>query len=508
MPEKGSTTQSHFMTNPFTENTKLHNALHYSIALIAGVISVWLAYSYIMHTWIIWDGSFYLLMARLFYENGNIYHDMTSAYTPLGAMIFSLPWYFTAEPSYRVFHIMQHVFVLLSGIMAYKILAGKFSSSLALAAGATMILIILTIGTKDLKLEPIYLFFLLVSFYFLIYARHKKDYLLTGIFFTLAWFSKQFALLALPPILIFLWQNRKTAEHENHFRYFFSGILITFLAFYGYFVVFAGVPAEHFTSIVLGLSDHTDYGRTGLSYTPHGAIIYSFQKMIRFIPLVIPIVILFIRNWINEKQYRSYDARFLFFLAAVFSLAKLAIAHNSHYYIPIFSFFFLFMVSEAARATGKNSTISRMVLPRILRKHLYLIFLFLVFAPPLLYGARSLNYHLKNKENHIQANLSYLQTAEKISKIVPFDALAMVDGNQAFTFLCRLKPAHPEKLPAGFAMNYKSETIQRYMLPGAYLIVEENLLARYTILTDSNFKFVGKADDHLIFQKVGSAGGD
>jgi hypothetical protein len=485
-------TKSSLLKIIIRNNEKIESILYYSVTALAGLIAGALSIHFVVTSYQIWDGSHYLLMARMFHENGNIYNDVPTIYTPLGAIIYSIPYFLFSDPAFQIFHSIQQIFVWLCGVPVFMILRKITSQGKALAISLTCILIFISIYTKDVRLDAIYLFFLIFGYFILLRSSNPYKFFIAGSFFALSYLSKQYAILGTLPVVFYICGNKSVAmpvRFKNLFIIVIGGMSIILISGI-YFIGFAGVPALSYLRILIPIHDYTDYGFTGIDYSGLTLLENTVRNYFYFTPLIIPYMVW---QYKQNKQNKGLGYHGFFLLAATGFCITFFFGHYNAYFIPVIFFLFLFL------STGivTNATVSK----SSIRAHVLIILL--IWGPPLVHGMRSYIYHVRHQEKLIAVNQYHELLAKQINSIIPSYSAAMIDGAESLGFLAKFNPANRKFLAIGFARSFKGETIQDQILKDAYLVIHKDRMARYTVLMDTRFVLVGEIDEYFIFKKIG-----
>ena len=166
------------------------------------------------------DAGYYLKIAYDISKGLKYFSDLSSAYTPLGMYLFSIPFYFDQHISLSFIYLCFFVFEILNAFLIYQIIVMVIKNKRdSLLFASVALLSGLLLDNAYIVLEPMTLTFILFSVDFLILWSRKNYYtflLLAGAFEFLAFFTKQYGIFALPASVIFIYLNRSSLK--NAFR--------------------------------------------------------------------------------------------------------------------------------------------------------------------------------------------------------------------------------------------------------------------------------------------------
>lgn len=267
-------------------------------------------------------------------SNGLLYKDIELNYSPLPIYLYSIIFKISKDlPVNGILLMINYFFILGTIFFLYKIFKSLDTpNSKSLIALSIYLCSIIGIGASST--EHFVVFFEVLMIYMLL-SENKVSYTIAGISAFLAFYSKQYGLIAigLGGLYFFVFKN-KIAK----LPYFLIGLLIpNIILFFFYnsiegfsiFDLYGNLLFPHKNEAVL----------TGENY---GLMVF-IQGFIQFL-MIAPYLLLAIYLYFTNKLYLKTTTNY-FLLFAIASFAPLAIASFLHYYLLIIPFILLFSVS-------------------------------------------------------------------------------------------------------------------------------------------------------------------
>ncbi|MCD6572955.1 MAG: glycosyltransferase family 39 protein [Thermoplasmata archaeon] len=262
------------------------------------------------------DCGIFIERAKTIIEGKLLYRDVATYTPPLINYLMALP--VAISPSCYSLEIFFSIFNLASSLLIYYAIK-KFNEKLAFYSAILYTLHPLTyvtsIGVQD---EPITVFFILLSLYFLLYDKRNAASISIGV----GIWVKIFPGLLLP---ILLMKDRSNGERFRHLA-IISAISI---AISSPFLLFA------FNDFMKFLLFYTiGYGKV-IGISPWHSIYYLYASpILKYITLFILIIgLLLIYTWIWKKKYGAWKCALLVFLIFFIFYRKI----HGNYFLYIFS---------------------------------------------------------------------------------------------------------------------------------------------------------------------------
>lgn len=413
-----------------------------------------LLYFFFSYPYLSNDCGYYLQVMQEMY-NGNLYFkDIASPYNPLGISILSIPKTLI-DPTDSRHHLFINILVmLLSSFILFKILNSILQNKkLNILFCIQFFTICLIYDGAFLMLEPTSILFLLLALYCYLKQRNTtNNYFLfcTGIFISLSFFSKQYALFILLPIGIDLILNRKQFIKKS----IILGLGVAFpIALLFAFYSFNGVDFMQYIKYISGKGVNLDSGNgTGLnsSFNSTGLINY----------LVLMIFVLFVPYLLkNKKQDIKNKVFFVLLLVSAFSV--FIFASYYHYFQYLFPFT-LILIAYALSSTKSFST------KKIFHASLIISTIMLV-----LLTVKSITGQKKYYERQA--------INEKILlEVIPKNETVYISGiRPAFYHLGNYKSINLKDIGYSFPGYFFPETIIKNLQKGNYLVLTKNYLNDY-----------------------------
>lgn len=408
---------------------------------------------------IIGDDSGYYLSIIKEIHNGNCYFtEIAVPYNPLSLFIVSLPHLFLDSVDFRIYLFINILFIIASSVVLYKIL-NQFcdDKKLKIIFSLLFITINLSLDSGHIMLEPISVFFQILSLYLYFYYRNKNStlgFLGIGFFIGLSFLAKQYGLFILIPIGIDLIIQKK---------HFFKksiligiGLLFPIIILYSFYI--DQVSLNDFITYILGKGGQFDIGSgTGIDYK------FRFKPFLRFIYsnsyiLLIPIFII-----LYSKKIKQQDIFIL--LLPISSFSVLFFGLHTHYFqflVPYCIIVFVYLLSF-----------------NTVKKWQTLLLLLIIGSTLRLGYLSGRNFkHYKNDLNIQKTDLATIQSK------IPEQAEVYLSGpSPALYYLANFKSIKLDKISFTFPGYFYPKTIVENMNKGAYLMVNEKESNSYEIFS-------------------------
>jgi len=436
------------------------------------------------------DGGYYLSVARIFAEGGELFKDINMPYSPMGIWIYSL-FYPIFQENYQGYMIITEITLMICCYVAYLI-SRRLNVSILFSffTGIYTYIFTSSYGGSSIVLEPFCLLFGLICVFLALYAENRKPtyYLLAGILTFFSYWSKQYGLYVLPGMIYLIYFSEHSLKRKNllFFNYLFgftACLFITAIYFY-----LRDNNIDSLLKIMIGKNSSLIYDLdkiTGVNYSIKiftGSVIRYIVKIIPFLPIVIYGII----------KYRKYcNKTYINFLLLIisFSSMTLVFASYSHYFILITPYIIIlsFYVIEIMLKNISNQRITMTVL----------VICFLLSCGFLTRRITTFkNYHQSRKKR--QDNLS-----SRLLSYVPQNSKVFLT-EYAIWFLNKYYPLNND-IGYAFIMNFNDERIQRMIPTDGYYIHKngdlniskyEDDYTKYIIQDNNFFK-----DDIIVLKK-------
>jgi hypothetical protein len=263
------------------------------------------------------DGGYYLSIGRDIYQGRLNFFETVNLYTPIGILLFSIPYFFTSN-FYILSLIILVAFQILNSILVFKTLEFLgFKGNKIKIISLIYLSYSLLLDGSSIILEPIQIFFALISVNFVL----RKNFFLSGLFIFLSFFTKQYSLVFIPAFAIYILKSPKI--FINTTKFFIGFVLPIGLA---YVLFFKNYDFEYYILRLLGkdilMPKHII--QTGINYS-----FITFIKMFSFILFFFPLVFI----WILNFNLKKISVNILFFIL-IFSSSFLIFyfASYPHYF--------------------------------------------------------------------------------------------------------------------------------------------------------------------------------
>jgi hypothetical protein len=490
--------------NNFLEKLKYKNIQFIFVFNIILIISLILKiYLYLRYAEGYMDSPYYLMMARFFAENGNIYGKMPIVYTPFAAIILSIPYILLKNPGYAIFQCIQMIFIFFSGTQIYYLirkndLARVFCIFIAL----THILIVLNLNDRDIKLEPFVLVFLLMALMALDF-KIKYKYFFVGFFIFVAFWCKQYGLFFVPVAAFAIFKEHYQDSHIKIEKVFFnismlfSGFVLPLVLSLFFLVSTNNKDLIYFIRLYSGTFKITGIGVTGIGWNYFDlfrAIFFVFVYYAQFY-ILIPFLYLVLEK--SNSFYLFKERRIqIYILTICFSCIQFKFAYYYNYFILLIPFCLLFVLEFLVLSASKIRKVS------ILR---YSILLLILPAFVSFYHLAGFLHSIEKKEHR---RIERINIARQINKYVPPYSPAIIVGDQydeGFIYLSKFNPANKDKLVSGGADGYLPKQLIDNMIEGSFVIINKTIVYYKMYLTyikEKDFMYVSEVGDYIIFKKI------
>ena len=441
---------------PLIMTEKKYNILFFTV-LTAIVLII---FGYFYYPYIGTDSGTYLAIARAFY-NGKIYfQEIGTSYNPLAIIVIGIPFLFESEPSYYWHFIIHLLTMLSSSIVFYKILSlisknqnqNLFYSSFFLLGS-------LFLDGRYILLEPLSVFFQLLTVYIYLKSSHLSNFFLIGLFACLAFLSKQYGLFILAPIGIDILIKREKVLKK--IVLIGIGILIPLIVFY-FYLSQIDLSLKQFVYYILGQGSDLDTGTgTGQDFVfldfIRAPIIFLVQHLYL---LLIPVLIFQNKKLINNQVY-------FFSVMVLSSLLVLYFAVYNHYFqyvLPYALLLFVYLINSNKSIKLEKISVA-----------LFMVSFILISAISTISFVRKKDQVIAQKEG-----------AKVISSYIKPNSEVYLDGiSPAYYYICNLKSINLKKISFAFPGYYFASTIYDNMNDGSYIIIAENRFKLYKELLSS-----------------------
>lgn len=428
---------------------------NYKIAFftVLGAI-VLIIFGYFYYTVVGADSGFYLSVAREFY-NGKVYfQEIGALYNPLAIIVMGIPFLFESEPSYYWHFIIHLLTMLSSSIVFYTILRlisknqnqNLFYSSFFLLGS-------LFLDGRYILLEPLSVFFQLLTVYMYLKSSHLRNFFLIGLFICLAFLSKQYGLFILAPIgLDILIKREKTLKKIILLA---TGLLLPLIIFYVYLNQM-DLNIKQYLIYILGQGSDLDVGTgTGKDFSFFDFIkapIYFLAQHLYL--LLIPVLIFKNKKLLNNQIY-------FFGVLVLSSLLVLYFAVYNHYFqyvLPYALLLFVYLIN-----TNKNIKLEKISIA------LFMVAFLLISAISTISFTRKKNQVIAQKDG-----------AKVIASYIKPNSEVYLDGiSPAYYYICNIKSINLKNISFAFPGYYYASTIYDNMNDGSYIIIAENRFKLY-----------------------------
>jgi len=309
------------------------------LLLTLGVTAIILCFSLY---WVSTDAAVYLPAAR-FMAAGNLpYREFVHNYTPIVLSVHALLWKIWPGIPYGAFVYLQQAVVLAGALLCFRLALHTFHQSYqtSLCISIAYYLAVLAQEGNLIVLEPWVLLFVWLSFS-LFFQKGRAKYLGAGIFIGLAFFCKQYGVLYLLPMLVYLGVKR---DLPSIFQLLAGAALPVVLAILLLWIF--KIPLDYTLTQLLAV-DHQQLNTEGI-FTMF-TFLYG-GKVLGWL-LLISAAIIFVRH-----LYSEHRALFFFIISGVIILLLPTLfRHFSHYFMLSLPFLCIgWMVGLPASNTRKS----------------------------------------------------------------------------------------------------------------------------------------------------------
>ncbi|WP_339661491.1 hypothetical protein [Croceibacter atlanticus] len=440
---------------------RINNVLSKIITFINILLLLLIVYNlfyFIKYPYLATDSGFYLSVARDIYQGSQYFTEIASSYNPLAIIIIGLPYFFSDDPNTRLFLLVNFIVMIFSAKIFYNILKENFRNpkQINFLFTALFFLGYLIFEGKYVLLEPISVLFQLFAFYYYLRSKASQNlfcYLIVGFFISLSFFSKQFGLFIIIPILIdILITNKKWFKKCYVITIGFSIPIALLYMYYAYY----GVSLEEYIMYILGKGIEFDKGiGTGSTIGIIDLLLsFTYFTLFNFYILLIPIAFFILRE-IRRKE------SFIFIFSALVSLSVLYFASYFHYYLYILPYFIL-LTAYVSQFLKKQSHSIAFTVSLLLSCSLLSVYSYLT--------------NNKAKDNYNNQNESLI----RLQNIIPEKSLVyIVDPSKAYYFLGKYNSINPSKIGYCFPNYFYTKTICDNLNKGNFIIVGPDRLNEY-----------------------------
>ncbi len=333
----------------------LSDRVYFSIAAAIFAVVIF-ALVYITSTlmgsdWTTYDMQRFYSMAQVIASGATPYLDYQDPKPPLIFFTLALPVLLGQKllGGLLLVGICNFVSALLLMVMGWK-LYGRFAGFLA---GLVFALNITWAQGYFVMTEPFALTFILLSTYVLIFSESRWKYLIAGAFAGVGIGFKQYALILVPILLLYMFRKKDLRRVPE----LFIGILIPLVIMFGaIFIVYgmnAGFASIHWS---FGVADEyltTDDMGNVTSYRASDTMILA-ANIILSITVFTSLLIFAVANIIQDRPITANDEYFI--LAALLFAATLLIRQYLHYWILALPFIALLCARQFRNRTIKEIT--------------------------------------------------------------------------------------------------------------------------------------------------------
>ncbi len=285
--------------------------------LFVGVASIILCFSLY---WVSTDAAVYLPAAR-FMAAGNLpYRDFVHHYTPIVLSVHALLWKIWPGIPYGAFVYLQQAVVLAGAFLCFRLALHTFHQSFqtSLCISIAYYLAVLAQEGNLIVLEPWVLLFVWLSFS-LFFQKGRAKYLGAGIFIGVAFFCKQYGVLNLFPMVVYLGLRKNIRAIFELLSGAVLPVLLTILLFW----IFKIPPGDILNQLLAG--DHQQLNTEGI-FTWF-TFLYG-GKVLGWLLFISACTI------VGTQMYKEHSALFFFILSGVIVLLlPTFFRHFSHYFL-------------------------------------------------------------------------------------------------------------------------------------------------------------------------------
>ncbi len=309
-----------------------------SYLFLAAVIAT-VMYSLQVHSsaWTSLDADRFHQMAKMIIDGSEPYVSYIDPKPPL--LFFTIALMDLISPAGSIDILIMTVLNIICALLIWKIGWEDYGCFAGYTAG--LLFLVASVFTEGYFLfsEQFTVLFLLIA---LIFAR-RGQYAFSGVFLGLACGFKQYAMLAVIPLLYLMWAN----NDRRYYRFLLPVIIIvagTFAALYLVYGSAAGDSAVYYTFLIAP-TYNTGNVTTFSTYVPETPIAYV-ANIIFSVAIVLPTLLFAAASAVN-KGFRSENEKALGIMILVL-LSTLLIRQYLHYWILLMPFLALLACREFA----------------------------------------------------------------------------------------------------------------------------------------------------------------
>jgi len=314
-----------------------------SYCLLAAIIAI-IMYSVQVHSgaWTSIDADRFHQMAKVIINWSEPYVSYIDPKPPL--LFFTVALMDIISPAGSIDIFLMTILNVICAILIWKIGWEDYGSLAGYSAG--LLFLITSVFTEGYFLfsEQFAVLFLLLAF---ILAR-QREFVGAGVFLGLACGFKQYALLAVVPLLYLMWAG----EERRYHRLLFPFVLVIggmFAALYFVYGMDVGNSAVYYTFLIAPLYN-TGNVTTFSTYVPETPIAYAANVLLS-ITIVIPTLLFAVASAVN-KGFRTTNEKALGIMVLVL-FSTLIVRQYLHYWILLLPFLALLACREFAVPKGQ-----------------------------------------------------------------------------------------------------------------------------------------------------------
>lgn len=430
------------------------------IISILSVIIILLLFIYLKYPVFGYDSGFYLSVIREMKAGSIFFKDIAISYNPLAISIIGIPYFLFGLTNYLAFFTINLLAIFLSTLLLFKILK---QLKVELVINYIFSLIFLTLclyyDGAHILLEPIAVLFQLTALYnYLNYKNsgNQIQLLLSGLFISLAFLSKQYALFLLLPLGVDILVN--TREKIKNIILLSIGLLVPIAILFIYYHK-QEIDIITFIKYILAQGVNLDVGTgTGIKSNFNFSSLFKLIFLNSYL-LIIPFIL-------RAKKFNktNISRNLIYILLPLASMSVFLFANYSHYY----QFVIPYLIILTAYLSTKIKDIQK-------EKYFYIfIFMALIkigFSIKTTIKYQYKNYNIQQKEIPI------------IKKEIPKNAEVFLSGlSPAYYYIANLKSIQLNQFGFCFPGYFYPETVVNTMKSGSYLVLNKTYLNEYQIL--------------------------
>ena len=393
------------------------------------------------------DAGYYLSISRDLLSGKVLYLDIYSVYSPLALYILACWSWITKNGGYSSYLSLIYLIHFLNSLLVFfvtRAVGCKFISSYC--AGLLFALYCFVLEGDAILLEPFVVFFCLASF--LVSLRlpiSKSSAFVSGAFIGGAFLCKQYGVLgSIPPLwMIFSGQN-DFHQRLKRVGSFFIGLMVSCLAFVGYFSAIKGLPILHLIKSLCG-------DGYVVSQNPRSATAWIVLAMLAIPPLLALIHLVERKN--RPPFLLSVIGGFVGFLI------PLTLSPFLHYYQLTLPYS---MICVAFAFDGIFEMVSRSILSRLVRLGSLAICAFF----PIYFSSFQFQTWIAGNRQAQQAVCKHLHES------LPAGSSTIIFASPILYYLCDYHPDPALRLNYGFLRNYSCVELLRAISKSQVVVVE------------------------------------